>query len=101
MHHQCIMRTTLTIADELLIEAKRIAAERRCSVSEVVNSALRTALKREATQEGPRALFEMPTYGRKGRGKAQAISPAEMATLGEEDDLAPYRSSKTTKGSPE
>ena len=101
MHHQRIMRTTLTIADELLIEAKRLAAERRCSGSEMVNSALRSALKRGTTQEGPKVPFEMPTYGRKGRGKSPAISPAAMAALEEEDDLAPYRSPKRTKGSAE
>jgi Arc/MetJ family transcription regulator len=101
MHHQRIMRTTLTIADELLIEAKRLAAERRCSVSEVVNSALRSALKRGTAQEGPKVPFEMPTYGRKGHGKAPAISPAGMAALVEEDDLAPYRSPKRKKGSAE
>jgi len=93
------MRTTLTIADELLIEAKRIAVERRCSVSEVVNSALRSALKRWETQGAPKVRFQMPTYGRTGRGKAPAISPAGMAALVEEEDLASYRSPKGTKGS--
>ena len=101
MHHQSIMRTTLNIADELLIEAKRMAAERQCSVSEVVNSALRSALKRGLTQGGPKVRFEMPIYGRKAHRKAPAISPAEMAALAEKDDLAPYRSPKRTEGSAE
>ena len=101
MQHQRIMRTTLTIADELLIEAKRLAAERRCSLSEVVNSALRSAFKGGATPQGPKVPFEMPTYGRKGRGKAVAISPAGMAAMVAEDDLAPYRSPKSRKGSAE
>ena len=93
VHHQRIMRTTLTISDELLIEAKRIAAEKRCSVSEVVNSALRSALRSRAAPGSAQVQFEMPTYGRKHGGKAPAISPAEMAALVEEEDLAPYLSS--------
>jgi len=101
MQHHSIMRTTLTISDELLIEAKRIAAEMRCTLSEVVNSALRSALKRGARQEGPKIPFEMPTYGRKGRGKAPAISPSEMAAMVEENGLARYRSAKRTKDSAE
>ena len=80
MHHQSIMRTTLNIVDELLIEAKRIAAERRCSVSEVVNGALRSALRKGGSQEGPKVSFEMLTYGRKGREKAPARPPpSELA----------------------
>jgi len=83
------MRTTLTIADDILVEAKRIAAEKRCTVSAVVNDALRVALKQGRTR-GSSAPFEMPTYGGAGVRKAPGISPAGMAKLGEEDELAPF-----------
>jgi len=54
------MRTTLVLDDVLLRQAKRRAAERDMSVSDVVNEALRDAF-RKAPQTAP--PFSMITYG--------------------------------------
>lgn len=56
------MRTTLILQDQLAIAAKRVAAERRISLSEVVNQALRHELY------GYRPIasadrFQMPVFG--------------------------------------
>lgn len=84
------MRTTLTINDELLAEAKRLAAEKRTNLSAIVNDALRRALKRSG-KKSETERFEMPTYG--GKGIAPALSPAEMARIVEAEELEPFRPS--------
>jgi hypothetical protein len=44
MSHNNIMRTTVNIADYLLIEAKRLAATRRISLAKVIEDSLRKYL---------------------------------------------------------
>jgi metal-responsive CopG/Arc/MetJ family transcriptional regulator len=85
MHHNDAMRTTITLNDELLCEAKHLAAQKQCSLSDIVNEALRSSLKSMGKTSEP-VHFEMPTYGR--LGTAKAISPSEMARMIEEDDMA-------------
>jgi hypothetical protein len=58
------MRTTLVLDDTLLRQAKRRAAERDITVSEVVNEALRESF-RDAMPAAP--PFSLVTYGRAGR----------------------------------
>ncbi|MGJ3241500.1 MAG: CopG family transcriptional regulator [Opitutales bacterium] len=80
------MRTTLTINDELLSQAKQLAAQRKSNVSAVVNEALREALKEK---RGPNPqTYRVPTFPAKG--KAAAISPAAMKDLLAAEDLKPY-----------
>ena len=55
------MRTTLVLDDSLLKQAKRRAAERNTTVSEVVNDALRASLDRPQPTAPP---FALVTYGR-------------------------------------
>jgi Arc/MetJ family transcription regulator len=55
------MRTTLVLDDSLLRQARRRAAERSLTVSEVVNEALRESLGRPTPAAAP---FSMVTYGR-------------------------------------
>jgi hypothetical protein len=62
------MRTTLTIADDLLREAKERAARTHRTVSEVVEDAMREAFARRATEQKRRPV-DLPTSpGRPRRG---------------------------------
>lgn len=70
------MRTTLVLDDALLRQARRRAAERDQTVSQVVNEALREAFDRPAPLAAP---FSMVTYGnptRRVRPEAEDIAAA-------------------------
>jgi len=54
------MRTTLVIDDALLRQAKRRAAERDLTVSDLVNEALRESFRETASAAPP---FTLVTYG--------------------------------------
>jgi len=83
------MRTTLILNDELVAEAKRRAADRRTSLSAVVNEALRKAL--HATPEsGDTVAFSIPTY-RPRTASCVDTSPEELHELLAAEDSAPYR----------
>lgn len=58
------MRTTLVIDDTLLRQAKRRAAERDLTVSDVVNEALRESFRGTPRVAAP---FSLVTYGNAGR----------------------------------
>ncbi len=58
------MRTTLVIDDTLLRQAKRRAAERDLTVSDVVNEALRESFRGTQPAAPP---FSLVTYGNAGR----------------------------------
>ena len=76
------------INDELLAEAKKVAADRQESISKVVNDALRLALRSmAAADEDPD--FQIPTY----RPKVKSVidtTPAELDELLAAEDAAPY-----------
>lgn len=57
------MRTTLVLDDALLAQVKRRALERKMTVSDVVNEALRDSLGRSRPTAAP---FTLVTYGRGG-----------------------------------
>lgn len=59
------MRTTIRVADDLLIEAKKLAAETNRTLGSIIESALRDMLARRAIHHarGPTIL---PTYGAGG-----------------------------------
>ncbi|NNC87088.1 MAG: type II toxin-antitoxin system VapB family antitoxin [Akkermansiaceae bacterium] len=82
------MRTTLVINDELFAEAKRVAAVRQCSLSEIVNEALRVALK-PAGRVAEAPPFRMLRF--RGEGGPVDTSPAELSTLEEGDERDAYR----------
>ena len=75
------MRTTLVIDDALLRLAKRRAAERDLTVSDVVNEALRESF-RERTAAAP--PFAFVTYGEAGRRVRH--EPADFAAELEDED---------------
>lgn len=54
------MRTTLILDDALLREARRRAAERGTTLSQVVNDALRAAFRTEPRRRAP---LKLVTYG--------------------------------------
>lgn len=82
------MRTTLIIDDKLLAEAKKRAADRKSNVSEIVNEALRMALKRES-EPVRKGAFQMPTY-RPGKGKRTDTQPDALKKLMAAEELGEY-----------
>lgn len=75
------MRTTLVIDDALLRQAKRRAAERDVTVSDLVSEALRESLARATPAAPP---FAMVTYG---RGNARVHhEPADLKAALEAED---------------
>jgi hypothetical protein len=75
------MRTTLVLDDTLLRQAKRRAAERNLTVSDVVNEALRDSFGRPVLAAPP---FTMATYGTLGRRVRH--EPSDFATGLEDED---------------
>jgi len=71
------MRTTVTIQDALLAEAKRVAAGTGRTLSEFVEDALREALSRRAANT--RDAFSMPTF--KGDGLRPGVDLDDSAGL--------------------
>ncbi len=82
------MRTTLILNDELLVAAKRVAAARHTTLSAVVDDALRTTLM-SAGRGRQASPFHVPVF--RGRGEPKDVSPRRLATLGDGDELAPYK----------
>lgn len=83
-----IMRTTLILNDELLDEARRRAAERRISVSALINEALRAGLRSAPAEPGTLA-FSMPTF-RPASGPRRDTSPEALHDLLAAEDSGPY-----------
>jgi hypothetical protein len=83
------MRTTLVINDELFISAKKLAAERGCSMSAMVNEALRNLVERQDPDSKERPEFRIPTF--EGKGKVVDSQPVELTELSEEQELAPFK----------
>lgn len=82
------MRTTLVLNDELVAEAKRKAADRRVSLSTIVNEALRNALQ-DPPAEAEKTPFSMPTY-RPRKAAVTDLSPGDMNQLLAAEEAAPY-----------
>ena len=80
------MRTTLVLDGSLLHRAKRRAAERNVTVSDLVNEALRDSLGRPEPEAPP---FSMVTYA---RGGAQVRhEPSDFAAELEDEDRSRLR----------
>jgi hypothetical protein len=59
------MRTTIYLPDELLVQAKKLAAESRTSVTALIEDALKERLARR--KRSPRSLpVKLTTYGKGG-----------------------------------
>ncbi len=82
------MRTTVIIEDELLRQAKRSAAERDMTLSDIINDALRTRLTRRIPDAAP---FQLVTYGGRSRNAARH-EPADFAQALDQEDRDRLRS---------
>lgn len=68
------MRTTLILDDNLFQAAKRRAAERKSTLSDVVNDALRQLISRPAATK---RRIKLPTFG--DPRKKRRITPQQIA----------------------
>jgi hypothetical protein len=82
-------RTTVRIDDQLLADAKALAAREHRSLNSVIEDALRQLLNRRADR-GDRERVELPVYGEEGGRPLVDMSPEGVRTLLEEDDLERY-----------
>jgi hypothetical protein len=60
------MRTTVTIDDALLDQAKRLAMQRRCALGDVIDEALRLLTYRQQAATKPRPRTLLRTFAGKG-----------------------------------
>jgi len=74
------MRTTLDIDDELLKDAKKLAAERGTTLTAVLEDALRIVVHR-AKQPKPRRRRKLPTAGVPGAGFMPGVDISSNAAL--------------------
>ena len=84
------MRTTITLDDRLLHAAKRVAAQRGVTLSEVVRDALRAQLA--AKPELKTRRFKLITF--RGAGPRPGIDIDRTSELLEIEDLERYSPSK-------
>ncbi len=80
------MRTTLVLDDRLVREAKRRAADTGTTLSEVVNDALREALR---PTPRPAVTFEMITYG--DPNESFDLTPEAIKEMELQDDIDSLR----------
>ena len=78
------MRTTLRISDELLKEAKRIAAESDRTVGEVIEDALRESFVRRKAPTSP-GKVKLPTF--RGHGLQPGVTWDDLNSYGRMLDL--------------
>ena len=71
------MRTTIRLDDELLAEAKALAARTGRTLTKVIEDALRQALARSATD--PAGPVRLPTFS--GRGVRPGVDLDDSASL--------------------
>jgi hypothetical protein len=83
------MRTTIILNDKLAVAAKRLAAARNTTLSEIINEALRARLA-QPPASSPTRSFKMPVY--QGEGRRVDSTPGELARLNEDDEFEPFRS---------
>lgn len=82
------MKTTLDLSDDLLLEAKAVAARRRITLRAMVEHALRREIGAASGREGRKSeIFETGPLGilrLKKRGRK--VTPALVEKLGEQSD---------------
>ena len=72
------MRTTIRLDDQLLTEAKRLAAEKGTTLTAIIEDSLRERLARRVTPRR-RAKFRFPTF--KGDGLQPGVDLDDSASL--------------------
>ena len=73
------MRTTVDINDDLLIELKRVAAERRQSLKELIEDAIRSSLAYRKKPRNQKEIQHPVTF--RGRGVQRGVNLDSMREL--------------------
>lgn len=60
LYHRIIMRTTVDLPDHLLVEAKKLAAERHLSFTRIVEESLRSYLAEQRMQKPMAEVKPLP-----------------------------------------
>jgi Bacterial antitoxin of type II TA system, VapB len=74
------MRTTLNLDDDLLRDAKRLAAERGTTLTAVMEDALRIVVRR-VEKPKPRRPVKLPTSGKPGAGLMPGVNLDSNAAM--------------------
>jgi hypothetical protein len=82
-------RTTFRIDEEILAEAKALAARQHRSLNSVMEEALRRMLSIEHNVQ-TRPYVNLPTFGSPGDGALIDTSPAGLKRFLEEEDIERY-----------
>ncbi len=89
------MKTTLELPDDLLIEAKSLAARRRTTLKALIESALRREIRSRADTENPDPeRYEIGPLGFlviKARPGDQPVTPEQIRAIQEELDAEDCR----------
>ncbi|TSA37440.1 MAG: hypothetical protein D4R65_00780 [Verrucomicrobiaceae bacterium] len=75
----CYIKTTISIEDHLLDEAKRVSLERRCSLGELVEEALRLVLATRPKQKSMQKIRPFKTF--RGTGLQSGVDLSSNAGL--------------------
>ena len=78
----------MVIEDELVVSAKKLAAERGCSLSALVGDALR-ALLDKGERPAISHPFRLPVFD--GGGRRVDTPPSDFRKLAEDDELNAFR----------
>ena len=73
------VRTTVDISDDLLIELKRVAAERRRPLRELIEDAIRASLAKQAEPQQQAKSSRVLTF--RGRGVQRGVKLDSMREL--------------------
>ena len=73
------VRTTVDISDDLLIELKRVAAERRRPLRELIEDAIRASLAKQAEPHQQAKSSRVLTF--RGRGVQRGVNLDSMREL--------------------
>ena len=79
------MKTTLDINDQLLVDAKALAARQRTSLTRLIEEGLQLRLRAQSTSR--RDKLRLPVYRGKGglvRGVSPTSNKAMLAALGDD-----------------
>lgn len=80
------MRTTIILPDHLVAEAKRYAAQRKRTLTSVIEESLRVTLTRDQRSSGSKRKVSLPTF--KGDGLLPGIVLNSSSALLDEMDAA-------------
>jgi hypothetical protein len=86
---QTMHRTTFRIDEEILAEAKALAARQHRTLNSVMEEALRRMITASREVES-RARVELPTYGNPGDKPLIDTSPAGLRKILEDEDIAHF-----------